>query len=123
MAGPLTDRLEPCYEAWISTRGASADQWMDLIADPFEFRSLAMGDDQGAAFTAPKSRKEEVRTYFEGLPAEWEMIKFRIERYVELEDTVCATGWNAWCNRRTGKSFESPKVDIWRFEGDKAVAF
>lgn len=123
MTGPLTDRLKPCYDEWIRTKGASAETWMDLIADPFEFRSLAMGDDHGATFTAPKSRRDEVRGYFDGLAAEWEMLEFRVDRYVEQGDTVCAIGWNAWRNRKTGKSFESPKVDIWRFEGGKAVAF
>ncbi len=123
MPGILSERLKACYDAWISTKGQSSDTWMAILEDEIEFRSLAMGEERGAAFTAPKSRRDDIRAYFDGLSAEWEMIEFRIDHFIEDGDMVCAVGWNAWRNKATGKTFESPKVDIWRFSGDKAVAF
>jgi hypothetical protein len=123
MAGPLSDRLKACYDQWIETRGRSSETWMAILDDRIEFRSIAMGDPHGAAFTGPRSERSEIKSYFDGLLAEWEMVDFRIDHYIEDGDMVAAVGWNAWRNKATGKLFESPKVDIWRFEGDKVVAF
>lgn len=123
MAGPLTNRLKACYDKWIETKGHSSEAWMAILEDEIVFRSLAMGEARGAAFTAPKSRRDEIQSYFDGLRAEWEMIDFRIDHYIEDGDMVAAVGWNAWRNKATGKIFESPKVDVWRFKGDKVVAF
>ncbi len=66
----LTDRHEACDDEWISTKGLSADTWMAILEDEIDFRSLAMGEAQGAAFTAPNSRWEQIRSYFDGLGAE-----------------------------------------------------
>ena len=118
MAGPLSDRLKACYDEWIETKGQSTDTWMAI-----EFRSLAMGAAHGAAFTGPRSERSEIKSYFDGLLAEWEMVAFPIYHSFEDGDMVAAVGWNAWRNKAPGPLFESPKLDIWRFEGDKVVAF
>jgi hypothetical protein len=43
---------------------------MAILEDEIDFRSLAMGEARGAPLSAPRSRREEIRSYFDGLGAE-----------------------------------------------------
>ena len=51
------------------------------------------------------------------------MIHYTIDEYVAEGDRVVAIGSTAWKNRATGKVFDTPKVDVWRFENGRAIAF
>ena len=96
MAGPLSDRLQACYDEWIETNGQSSDTWMAILHDRIEFRSIGMGGTaHGAAFTGPRSERSEIKSYFDGLLAEWEKVALRIDHYIEDGDMVAAVGWNA----------------------------
>lgn len=46
-----------------------------------------------------------------------------VDEYVAEGDRVCALIRTSWTNKTTGKIIETPKVDFWRFGGDKAIAF
>ena len=118
-----TELLKRYYAKWHETKGGSVDDWMEILADDIDFRSLAMGRAETAAFTAPCCTKADVKGYFDGLLGEWDMIHYTVDQYVAQGDTVCAIGSTAWTNKATGKSVETPKVDVWRFKDGKAVAF
>ena len=59
--------------------------------------------------------------YFQTVARDWEMIHFTVERFVDGGDDVVMVGRCAWRNRATARVVDTPKVDVWRFEGGKAV--
>lgn len=115
--------LKRCYERWHETKGGNVDEWMAIFDDCIDFRSLGMGRNPGGDFTAPCVGKDAVKGYFDGLAAQWDMIHYTVDHFIEQGDTVCAIGSTAWTNKDTGKTIDSPKVDVWTFDGEKAVAF
>ncbi|MCC2098941.1 MAG: nuclear transport factor 2 family protein [Hyphomicrobiales bacterium] len=115
--------LRRCYNRWHETRGGSVDEWMAIVDDTVAFRSLAMGGGETLQFTAPKKTKAEVEEYFRNLIGDWSMVYFTVDHYVAEDDKVCVICNTAWKNRKTGKTFETPKVDVWQFRNGKAVSF
>ena len=115
--------LQTCYGRWHETKGGCVDEWMDILADEMEFLSLAMGRDQSVSFTAPKVGKSEVRKYFDGLVSDWAMQHYTVDEMISQGDTVCVVCSTGWTNKRTGKSIDTPKVDVWKFKDGKAVRF
>ena len=122
MASERVQKLAAAYDLWEQSRGGSIDHWLSLMADEVDFRSLA-DDLPQAPFAQPYKRREDVRKYLEGLVAGWEMLSYRVDRFVEQGDDVVMIGSTAWRNRATGKMAETAKVDLWRFKDDKAVGF
>jgi ketosteroid isomerase-like protein len=116
------DLLRKAYRRWNDTKGGSVSDWMALADDNISFGSLAEGADV-MPFTAPIKRKEALKTYFDGLLSDWSMIHYTIDAYVAEGDSVVAIGSTAWKNKRTGKTVETRKVDVWKFENGKAVEF
>lgn len=116
------DILKRCYARWDETKGGCVDEWMDILADKIDFRSLAMGR-PAAEFTGPRMSKEDVRGYFDGLCNGWAMDYYRIDHFVADGDMVCAVGSTAWTNKATGKKVDTQKVDFFRFKDGKVVSF
>ncbi len=114
--------LRDVYEKWNETKGARADIWLNVMADDVDFRSLAEGQ-ENLEFTSRRSAKEEVADYLRGLNELMEMVHYTVDEYVAQGDRVVAIGSTAWRNRRTGKEFETPKVDIIRVRDGKIVEF
>jgi uncharacterized protein len=114
--------LEKAYARWHETRGGSVDDWMALIDDNFQFGSLAQSAPQMAFATSYNSRTA-LKSYFDGLRAEWEMIHYTMNEFIAEGEVVVVRGNVAWRNKRTGKEVETPKIDFWRFRGGKAVEF
>lgn len=117
------ERLQGLYFLWNETKGQCIDEWLEIFADRVDFRSLAMGREPGLSFTAPGRSKQDVRGYLEGLVGEWSMQYLTVNEYIAEDTRVCALISTAWTNKQTGKTMETPKVDVWRFENDRAVAF
>jgi ketosteroid isomerase-like protein len=115
-------RLRAAYAAWHGSRGQDFDTWIDLCAEDIALGSLLRGR-PGAEFTAPKRGKAGVRQYLAGLLAEWEMLHFHTEEFIAAGDRVVMLGQCAFRHRKTGKRVDTPKADIWRFRGGKAVEF
>lgn len=120
---PNTTILADCYSQWHATKGGNIDQWLEIMDDAIDFRSLAMGRDASGAFTAPCNCKNDVRGYFEGLTNDWSMVHYTVDRFIADGDDVAMVGSTAWTNKRTGKTVETPKVDVWKFKDGKAVSF
>ncbi len=118
----LKSLLRERYQAWHDTRGGSVDRWMEIMDDNVCFGSLAEGAD-GADFTARCVGSEQLKGYFEGLLGDWEMIHFTVDHYIGDGDRIVAVGSTEWKNRKTGKTVDTPKADVWRFENGRAVEF
>jgi ketosteroid isomerase-like protein len=114
--------LQQAYERWNATKGASVADWMELADDGISFGSLAEGA-EAVPFTAPIRSKDTLRTYFDGLIGNWTMIHYTVNEYVAEGDRVVAIGSTSWKNKQTGKTFETRKVDVWKFKNGKAVEF
>lgn len=115
--------LKRCYALWDETKGDSVEAWLDLFEEKVDFRSLAMAQDPAVEFTAPRTCKDEVAQYLQGLKADWSMEHYTIEDYVVDGDKICAFGSTAWTNKNTGKRIETPKLDYFKFKDGKIVFF
>ncbi|HVO95812.1 MAG TPA: nuclear transport factor 2 family protein [Terriglobales bacterium] len=114
--------LKEAYHLWHDTKGQSVDHWLDLMTDDVKFRSLAEGT-RSMEFTRLSSCKQDVRSYFAGLTANWEMIHYRIDEYIVQGDRIVALGHCSFRNKRTGKLLETPKADFHRFRDGKICKF
>ena len=115
-------RLRDAYALWSESSGTRSDQWIELLSDGIEMRSVLTPDlpDDLAATRRTMSGALE---YFQTVARDWEMINFICDRFVDGGDDVVMVGRCAWRNRATGRVVDTPKVDVWRFEGGKAVSF
>ena len=113
--------LRKAYGTWGTSRGASADHWLDICADKIAFGSLANGPPGSAYLTAYQSR-DELKGYFAGLSRDWEMMEYEVYHFVAQGDRVVMLGRCAWRFRKT-KVVWTQKADSWRFENGKAVEF
>jgi hypothetical protein len=119
-----TEILREAYALWKETKAGSKDQWLSIVADEINFGSLAQGRPDLLAFTRARRTKAEVAHYLEELTRDWEMIDYVIDDYVPQGDRVIVIGRTAWRNKSTKKIADTPKADVWRFNGDgKAVEF
>ena len=116
------DRLTAAYKAWHDSKGGSIDIWIGLMAEVVDFRSLANGG-LGIPWTQTRKSPSEVREYLQGLTSTFEMQHYTIERTVCQDDTIVVICSTRWRSRATGKSFDTPKVDVWRVKDGKIVAF
>ena len=114
--------LREAYARWSASKGGSVGDWMALADNDITFGSLAEGAEV-MPFTAPIHGKEVLRSYFDGLLANWTMIHYTVDEYVAEGNSVVAIGSTAWTNKQTGKTVETRKVDVWKFKNGKAVEF
>jgi len=119
---PNVTILKKLYQDWHETKGQSVDSFMELMADTIAFSSLANGA-QGAEFTKPCACPADVRGYFDGLLENWTMLHYRVDDYIADGDRVVAVGHTAWTNKATGKTCETPKVDVWSFSDGRITSF
>lgn len=114
--------LKSLYKRWSETKGGNFEEIVALLADEAVWRSIANGL-HGLSFAREPLTKATVRTYFENLFKDWELVFFDVERMVVQANTVVVISEASFRHRRTGKSFMSPKVDIWDFKRGKVVAY
>lgn len=114
--------LRKAYGVWSKTRGASHDHWMEICSERIAFGSLAQGPVGSTYMTSYQSR-DELKSYFDGLLRDWEMMEYEVDNFVAQGDRVVMLGRCAWRYRKTGKVVWTPKADSWRFEDGKAVEF
>jgi ketosteroid isomerase-like protein len=120
-AATPAQRVDQAYRIWSESKGANSDHWMDLIDERFEMRSVLseeLPDDLAAYRQSPAA----VREYFETMARDWEMLDFTVDRIVDGGEDVVMIGRCAFRNRATDRVIDTPKVDVWRFEGDHAVS-
>jgi len=115
-------RVRDAYALWSESKGMRSDQWMELLADSIEMRTVLTPDlpDDLAANRRTLSGALE---YFQTVARDWEMIHYTVDRVIDGGDDVVMVGSCAWRNRATARIVDTPKVDVWRFENGKAVSF
>jgi ketosteroid isomerase-like protein len=114
--------LKGIYKRWAETKGGNFEEIINLLADDVAWRSIANGL-HGLNFAKEPLTKTNVRGYFENLGKDWELVFFDVERMIAQNNTVVVVAECSFRHRRTGKSFMSPKVDIWDFKRGKVVGF
>jgi len=114
--------LKDAYQRWHDSKAGSVDHWLSLMSDDVKFRSLAEGA-KTMEFTRTSTCKDDVKRYFAGLSADWEMIYYRIDEYIAQGDRIVALGHVSFKNKRTGKVLETPKADFHRFRDGKICEF
>ena len=121
-AATPAERLADAYRIWSESNGKVSDAWFGLIDDRVQLRSVLkpeLPDDLAAEWDSPSG----VRDYFATIARDWEMDYYRVDRIVDGGDDVVVVGHCAWRNRATGRSVDTPKVDVWRFEDGRAVSY
>ena len=116
------EELKLAYTNWRETKGGNLDQVLDLFDDRIEMHSVLEPDVQHELARVQRSR-EDTKNYFRELLDNWEMIDFPTERIVADGDTVVWIGRCHWRNKHDGKEIDTPKIDVWTFQGGKAVRF
>lgn len=114
--------LKAAYRLWHDTKAGSVDYWLNLMTDDVKFRSIAEGA-KTMEFTRTSSCKDDVKGYFAGLSADWEMIYYRIDEYIAEGNRVVALGHVSFKNKHTGKILETPKADFHKFRNGKICEF
>lgn len=120
--GRNVEVLKQLYDKWHASKGASGDDFIAIMTDDIKWRSLAAGD-QPMPFTAGGTNKDAVRVYMSALSDLLEMLHFTVDDYVADGDRVAVLCSTAWRCTATGKTFETAKVDVWRFRDGKAISF
>jgi ketosteroid isomerase-like protein len=115
-------RLSQGYALWTESGGTRSDQWIELLSDAIEMRSV-LSPDLPDDLAAHRRNLSGALEYFQTVARDWEMLDFTVERFVDGGDDVVMVGRCAWRNRTTGRTVDTPKVDVWRFENGKAVSF
>src|SRR5689334_15257681 len=116
------DRVAEAYRIWAESRGSVSDQWMDLIHDQIEMRTV-LSDEIPDDLSGSRISHDAVRNYFQAIARDWEMLEFDVDRIVDGGDDVVMVGRCAWRNRATGRVIDTSKVDVWHFEEGHAVSF
>lgn len=114
--------LKKLYAQWHKTKGTSADQIIGLLASDVIWGSLSSGADP-VAFTKTHKSREEVGNYFRGLADSFQMNHYNVNEYVAAGPYVLVLADISFTNKKTGKSFVSPKADLWRFNRGKVTEF
>ncbi|MGE0240477.1 MAG: nuclear transport factor 2 family protein [Parvibaculaceae bacterium] len=114
--------LKKLYAQWAKTKGGNADAIVDILAPDVVWGSLGAGADP-IAFTRTRKSREEVRDYFRNLEQGFTMNSYDVKEYVAGGPYVLMLADISFTNRATGKSFVSPKADLWRFNRGKATEF
>jgi hypothetical protein len=115
--------LKGAYDRWATTKGNSVDDWLKICADNMAFGSLAQGRAEGAQYLTAYQSRDALKEYFGGLARDWDMLDWRTERYIAQGDSVVVISHISWRFKKTGKVVSTPKADVWKMSGGKAVEY
>ena len=115
--------LKHAYKRWSDTLGESVDDWMKICDDKIAFGSLAQGAPEGARYLTEYRSRDALKEYFAGLERDWSMIEFATEHFIAQGDRVVVVNHCVWRNKKSGKTVSTPKADVWRMSGGKAVEY
>lgn len=115
-------KMRRFFKSYEASKGANFPELLAMIAPAATWTSLANGA-RGLPFTVPRTSREQIRTFFEELGKDWEMLSFQMLDVISGGPFVIAYGRVEFRNRHTDKVFSSPKADIFRFEGEHIVEF
>lgn len=114
--------LKKLYAEWGESKGESANKILKILAPDILWGSLSEG--AGAAtFTRKRKSREEVGEYFQGLASAFRIESYEVEEYIAGGPFVLALATISFTSKATGRTFSSPKADLWRFAHGKATEF
>jgi ketosteroid isomerase-like protein len=116
--------LKRLYARWHETKGggAGARAFVDILAANVLWGSLGAGAGP-IAFTRTRMTREEVGQYFRELGSAYRMNFYDVKEYVAAGPFVLALAEVSFTNKKTARTFVSPKADLWRFTHGKATEF
>ena len=115
--------LKAAYDKWAQSKGGSVDSWMEICDANIAFGSLAHGAPQAADYMTSYSKRETLKDYFAGLARDWDMLDWRTEKYIAQGDSVVVISQISWRFKKTGKVVSTPKADVWKMSGGKALEY
>ena len=121
-SGSNVEQLDRAYRLWNEHKEQAFEHWLELFADEFTLTSLG-GGAPGMEFSKSCFCKDDLVRYFTELSAEWEMNFYRVDEFITQHDRVAAVARCSWTHRRTGKTVDTPKVDLITMRDGKIVAF
>ena len=80
--------LKAAYKRWSDTKGGSVDDWMKICADNIAFGSLAQGAVPSAQYLTSYNSRDSLKSYFDGLARDWEMVSWEVEHFIAQGDRV-----------------------------------
>jgi ketosteroid isomerase-like protein len=116
--------LRKLYGRWHATRGStgSARAFVNILAANVIWGSLGAGA-RPIAFTQTRMTRDEVGQYFRELGSGYDMNFYDVKEYIAAGPFVLVLAEVSFTNKKTGKTFVSPKADLWRFARGKATEF
>ena len=116
--------LKRLYRRWDATKGSggSARAFVNILAPNVTWGSLGAGA-RPIAFTQTRMTRDEVGQYFRELGAGYEMNFYDVKEYIAAGPFVLVLAEVSFTNKKTGKTFVSPKADLWRFARGRATEF
>ncbi|MBX3563087.1 MAG: nuclear transport factor 2 family protein [Sphingomonas sp.] len=115
------ERIRQAYARWAETKGESADLFVDMLADDVVM-TTALDPSEPHPLAQARKGKQFASDYLESLALNLTMLDYPTEEVIDGGDTVVWIGSCHWRDRASGREAHTPKVDIWRFEGGKAVS-
>lgn len=116
--------LKKLYARWNATKGGSGATraFVNILAANVLWGSLGAGTGP-IAFTRTRMTREDVGRYFHELGSAFQMNFYNVKQYIAAGPFVLVLAEVSFTNKTTGKTFLSPKADLWRFAHGKATEF
>lgn len=116
-------RLAAAYDQWGASRGTTPASFFDLMDQAIEFHSVLERAFPCDSVSGPFSGKAAVIGYWTALAESWEMLSSKTEAIVSEGDRVVWIGRVHWRHRRTLRTLETPKIDVWTVWQHRAIRY
>ena len=93
-----------------------------LMTDDFTMGSLSAGA-AGMRFSRDHVSRDQARHYFAELLSEWDLNFFHVRDLFVQASEVAVICECCWLHKRTRQVAHSPKLDLWKFKGRKAIGY
>ena len=113
------EKLKAAYQAWNGSKGASIPQWLELVSEDFEMRSVAPKA-PGLAFAGVQKGPGAFELYLTALLDAWRMESYTVDAMVGDGDTIAMFGTCTYTFKATGTPVTTPIANLWRFRDGKA---
>lgn len=116
-------RLAAAYDQWGTSRGTTPASFFDLMDQAIEFHSVLERAFPLDAVSGPFCGKAAVIGYWTALAESWEMLSSKTDAIVAEDDKVVWIGRVHWRHRRTLRTLETPKIDVWTVWQGRAIRY
>jgi ketosteroid isomerase-like protein len=114
--------LQSAYRNWNASKAGNADEIVGLMTDDFTMGSLSAGG-AGMRFSRDHVSRDQARHYFTELLDDWVLNFFHVRDYIVQASEVAVICECCWLHKATNRLVYSPKLDLWKFKGRKAIGY